>query len=349
MTLDLIPTELRGFARQWLAVATTSELRNRPLTRTVIGLPIVLFRHSGGVAAMLDRCPHRNVPLSAGSVNNDALQCSYHGWEFNPTGQCVNIPGRSDCPQQFSVPSFSVIEKDDLIFVRLENTEEDDVSTSTANILPTQALSPFKSGLDSFLWINELECNFINGLENLLDPMHPAFVHSLLVRTSAKRSAMDINVIRTEEKLEVIYNENQIASGFIPRLFEGLRTQSIGRYYPPFSAQLEYRSPKGTSFILTTVFSPVDQNHTRTFSWLSTPCGLIPAFLKEAVTRLIFAPVLKQDQQILSLQSSNISRFGEEQFVSTKLDIVRPHILHFLNNHQTKKVLPLERSLCIEI
>jgi phenylpropionate dioxygenase-like ring-hydroxylating dioxygenase large terminal subunit len=345
MTLHLIPSEFRKFTSLWLAMATKDELKDRPLSRTVIGLPIVLYRHSAGIAAMLDRCPHRNVPLSAGTINGDALQCCYHGWEFKASGQCVNIPGLSECPEQFSVPTFPAVEKDNLIFVRLEDAAEN----VSARVLPNEALSPFDSTLDSFIWSNELECNFINALENLLDPMHPAFVHSLLVRTSSRRSAMDITIKRTEEMLEVVYNENQIASGFIPKLFEGMRTESIGRYFAPLTAQLEYRSPKGASFILTTLFSPVDENRTRTFSFLSTPRGLIPAFVKEAIMRLVFAPVLKQDQQILSLQNKSISRFGEEHFVSTKLDIVRPHILHFLNNLQTKKILPLERSLSIEI
>jgi phenylpropionate dioxygenase-like ring-hydroxylating dioxygenase large terminal subunit len=361
MTLQLIPPQLRKFKCHWIAVAETKQLRNRPLGCTVLGLPVVLFRHADGITAMLDRCPHRNVPLSAGTVNNDLLRCAYHGWEFDQTGKCVNIPGLANCSssvqcsEKLSTPVFSVIEKDGLIFVRLENSE--DVRNETASFLPDDALSPFNPKFDSFMWSNQLECNFINSLENLLDPMHPAFIHALLVRTSSKRRGTNVKVKRTQEMLEVAYEENNVASGLIPKLFEGLRTQSIGRYFPPFTAQLEYRGENGTRFLLTTIFSPTDQNQTQTYSWLSTPCGLIPPFLKESVLRLIFAQILKQDQQILSLQTANIDRFNEEKFVSTSLDIVRPHILHFLNapqfhtnDHKTvAKVSNFERSLRIEI
>ena len=39
-----------------------------------------------------DLCPHRKVPLSEGRVEGGNLQCAYHGWNFNATGQPVNIP-----------------------------------------------------------------------------------------------------------------------------------------------------------------------------------------------------------------------------------------------------------------
>jgi phenylpropionate dioxygenase-like ring-hydroxylating dioxygenase large terminal subunit len=57
-------------------------------------VPLVLFRSQGRAAALLDRCPHRNVPLSLGRVLADGrLECAYHGWQFDYEGVCRKIPG----------------------------------------------------------------------------------------------------------------------------------------------------------------------------------------------------------------------------------------------------------------
>ena len=78
----------------WYIVAESAELRStRPLSRRLSGQGLVLFRSPQGEAVALpDRCPHRNVPLSGGRLRKGCLQCPYHGWEFDASGQCVYIP-----------------------------------------------------------------------------------------------------------------------------------------------------------------------------------------------------------------------------------------------------------------
>ena len=70
-------------SRAWYIACRAGDLGRRPIRRTILGMPIVLFRGAGGSpGALLDRCPHRNVPLSMGSVEQGLLQCGYHGWRF---------------------------------------------------------------------------------------------------------------------------------------------------------------------------------------------------------------------------------------------------------------------------
>ena len=55
---------------------------------------MALFRgEDGRAAAVIDRCPHRNVPLSLGTVYDGLLQCAYHGWRFDGVGACRAVPG----------------------------------------------------------------------------------------------------------------------------------------------------------------------------------------------------------------------------------------------------------------
>ena len=77
----------------WYAVATEAEIADRPVARTLLGEKIVLYRdRAGNAVAAADRCPHRQAPLSAGSMEKGVLACCYHGWSFGSGGKCVAIP-----------------------------------------------------------------------------------------------------------------------------------------------------------------------------------------------------------------------------------------------------------------
>src|SRR5262245_26076824 len=96
----LVPPPTKGhlsvarLARHWYVACRSGALGRRPVARTVLGVPLVLFRDAaGGAAALLDRCPHRNVPLSLGHVVPEGhLECAYHGWQFDGTGRCRLVP-----------------------------------------------------------------------------------------------------------------------------------------------------------------------------------------------------------------------------------------------------------------
>src|SRR5215472_16768386 len=105
---------------EWFVVATSRELGRRPLARTLMGTPLVLFRDANGVpGALLDRCPHRNVPLSAGTVVGEHLQCAYHGWRFDRAGECRHVPSLVGSPEgrARAAPSFATLEQDGFIWV----------------------------------------------------------------------------------------------------------------------------------------------------------------------------------------------------------------------------------------
>jgi renierapurpurin 18,18'-hydroxylase len=103
----------------WYPLAWSDELQaKKTLGRRFAGLPIVLYRGSSGqVFALEDRCAHRQVPLHLGEVMGDELKCHYHGWTYNCSGRCVNVPylGGERLPN--GVKSYPAREVDGLIFV----------------------------------------------------------------------------------------------------------------------------------------------------------------------------------------------------------------------------------------
>lgn len=84
----------------WYPLARSRDIKpGKAIGKTFAGDPIVLVRtESGEVFALENRCAHRQVPLHQGVVNGEQIQCCYHGWVYDGTGACVNIPyvGKSE-------------------------------------------------------------------------------------------------------------------------------------------------------------------------------------------------------------------------------------------------------------
>ena len=78
----------------WYVVARSTELvSDRPLGVRLWQQSIALYRRADGTAiAIEDRCPHRQIKLSQGKVRGDRLECPYHGWQFEASGQCARVP-----------------------------------------------------------------------------------------------------------------------------------------------------------------------------------------------------------------------------------------------------------------
>ena len=77
-----------------MAVADAAEVTTRPRAVFVDGHRVAVVRLGADapVSAYLDHCPHRLVPLSAGTVDGGRLRCAYHGWEFDRRRACAALP-----------------------------------------------------------------------------------------------------------------------------------------------------------------------------------------------------------------------------------------------------------------
>lgn len=112
---------------QWYVAAFSYEIAATPLARTLLGIPVVLYRTpDGAVVAMLDRCPHRGMPLSTGKVVEDRLRCPYHGLEFAPSGRCARMPNDEKIPSAMKVETYPTIERWELIWIWLGDPQRAD-------------------------------------------------------------------------------------------------------------------------------------------------------------------------------------------------------------------------------
>lgn len=320
--MSLALTDLRT---NWFIAGLAGDFARKPVARTVLGVPIVMFRSGSRISALLDRCPHRNAALSLGRIVNGHIECSYHGWRFDGEGSCVAKPGLhgDDCLQTMGVLTFPIVERDGLVWIYPSTGKPPELPPT---LYPSLADLKF----DSFFWRTSARCSLINGLENLLDPAHPHFIHAGLVRSARKRRLVSVTVRRTSAMVKIDYTADSSPRGLIPTLLERGRSSSHARFFPPSTAQIEYRDESGPRFILTAMFTPESEHQVTIHAVLSTPRKLAPAWLKRIVLLTALSPVLRQDRRILERQQANIDRFGAECFASTPVDLMRPHILHFL-------------------
>ena len=157
----------------WYPLLTAKKLKVGKATRvTFAGEPIVIVRtKTGKIFALEDRCAHRQVPLSQGVVDGENIQCCYHGWVYDCTGKCVNIPyvGKSEAIPK-GVRHYPCREEYGLIFVypgdmdKLDSVEFPDVPHWGDGYYKTRYLD------------GQVECHYSFLHENLMDMNHQ-FLH----------------------------------------------------------------------------------------------------------------------------------------------------------------------------
>src|SRR5262245_13161794 len=82
--------------RYWLPFLLSSELPSTdcpPLRIRLLSEDLIAFRDLGGrLGLVANACPHRGASLFFGRNEEGGLRCVYHGWKFDATGQCVDMP-----------------------------------------------------------------------------------------------------------------------------------------------------------------------------------------------------------------------------------------------------------------
>jgi vanillate O-demethylase monooxygenase subunit len=166
---------MQPFVRNhWYAAAWSDELSDKPLARRLLGEPVVLFRQSdASVAALIDRCPHRLVPLSLGVCTQGRIRCAYHGLEFDGTGRCVHIPAQERIPPKAQTRSFPVTERYGLIWVWMGEADAvDEIQLPQVEKLGQPGWDVLSGGYQHH------PSSYQNIIENLMDPSHTTFLHA---------------------------------------------------------------------------------------------------------------------------------------------------------------------------
>ena len=180
----------------WYVAAWSEELGDAPLGLVLLNEPIVLFRDADGAPiALEDRCVHRRVPLSMGTISGDRIQCTYHGFVYDRTGACVKIPGQSSIPAEARVRSYPVVDRHGCIFVWMGDPEKAEEA-----LIPDFATLG-KPGYGVTRKHVRLETHYRLIIDNLLDLSHLAYLHSSSV---GQAELADLARVNTEVEGDIV-------------------------------------------------------------------------------------------------------------------------------------------------
>lgn len=162
----------RGF---WMPIFLSEDLPKadgKPLRVALLGERLVAFRDSSGAVGLIqERCPHRGASFALGRNEDNGMRCVYHGWKFDRSGRCVDLPNdpsQGPMRDRIRVTAYPCEERHGIIWAWL--------GTGSPPPLPN-----YEWGLVSpsqrFVSRRVLECNWAQGLEGDIDTSHASFLH----------------------------------------------------------------------------------------------------------------------------------------------------------------------------
>ena len=318
--------------RWWYPVARSSELGRRPLAVTLMDTPLVVFRGVQGTpAVVLDRCGHRNYPLSLGRVTGEGLlQCGYHGWSYDGGGQCLRVPGLRQVRTQSTrhVPAHATVEQDGFVWAWGEADAE---PTRPPFALPVVD----GRGVGETVLRCDLDSTLRASLENALDVPHTAFLHRGLFRGNAARNTITARRRPIDDGVEVQYFGEPVGMGPIRLPEKSSRTfDHWDRFFLPSIAQIEYVVEGWFRIVNTVVQLPLSPFRTR--AWFVVRfSSRLPSPVVRAVVHQQGKRILGQDAEALARQTERTRSLGGERYASTELDLLGTSIWRLL--HQAER------------
>ena len=172
---ETAPGSLMGrlLRRFWQPVALANSVakgKARPLR--ILGEDLTLYRgESGRPHLIAGRCAHRCTTLHTGWVRGEEIQCMYHGWRYDGTGLCTDIPAENRARSTpVKIAGYPVHEYGDVLFAYLGEGPVPGFDLPRKDVLE-------QSDRAVFTQLQIWDCNWFQQVENSLDAVHVSFVH----------------------------------------------------------------------------------------------------------------------------------------------------------------------------
>jgi nitrite reductase/ring-hydroxylating ferredoxin subunit len=255
-------TPMGEFLRRfWLPALLSDELPQAdgdPIRTRTLGEDLVAFRDSNGNVGIVDAfCPHRRAPLFFGRNEECGLRCVYHGWKFDTTGQCVDMPSEpteSDFKDRLRVRAYPTYEVGGMIWVYMGPPE---LQPARPPEMPfTRAPENERRGLKFLVEANWLQC-----LEGELDTAHVSFLHSTFGDDGTGIQNLVRNDGYTNDRHPRLFALDT-DYGFV---YGGRRAQRKGNYYwrvTQFLMPMTALIPSAAGYNGgATIWMPIDDHH----------------------------------------------------------------------------------------
>jgi phenylpropionate dioxygenase-like ring-hydroxylating dioxygenase large terminal subunit len=209
----------------WLPILCGDDLERdgAPVRLRILGENLIGFRDSRGTVGVLQAaCPHRRAKLFWGRNEDCGLRCAYHGWKFDVTGQCVDMPSEpadSTFKDRIRAHSYEALERGGLVWLYMG-------PGGTPEFPSYPWLEAGEGQLQGTTWLQR--SNWLQSLEGDFDSAHVSFLHRWLDATAGPPAFIDgyrrFVEADTAPHLAVVETPYGLQYG-------GRRTVSEGEYY----------------------------------------------------------------------------------------------------------------------
>lgn len=306
----------------WYAAALAADIGAAPFARTICAEEIVFFRCGDGtVVALEDRCPHRQAPLSLGTVTADRIRCGYHGLVFDAKGVCVDVPGQDQIPPQACVRPYPVAERDGWIWIWIGDPALAD--TAAVPSLPYFA-APGWSGFQKYFHVKAAAQLFI---DNLLDLSHVPFTHANSIgAASAADAPAEMELMIEADRVCGERLVRNVAPGPFIADWGGFRGRidrhAVYTWRPPSVMEIRSRFSDATGGITIMIINPVTpETATTSHFWIGWARDFRlgdEAETAKAVEQN--TQVILEDVRIIEAQQNRIDSRPDVQPVPIKAD-----------------------------
>jgi phenylpropionate dioxygenase-like ring-hydroxylating dioxygenase large terminal subunit len=165
------------FRRYWQPALLSRELPENdgaPVRVRILGEDLVAFRDTNGEVGIVDAfCPHRRAPMFFGRNEECGLRCVYHGWKFDRSGTCVDMPSEppdSLFKTKVTINAYPTWEGGDIVWIYMGPRE---LQPPPPNYEWVRAPKTHRGVSKTFE-----DANYLQALEGGLDTAHSSFAHN---------------------------------------------------------------------------------------------------------------------------------------------------------------------------
>lgn len=287
----------------WYFAVPSSRLKpGQMVSKTMLGEPVLIGRRSDGkVFALKDICPHQAVPLSDGHFDGKEVACPFHGWKFDSSGTCTDIPSLCS-DQKFPVckiktQKYPVREVKGTIWVYFGDEKTD---------LPD--VVPEAPGLNDMLYESActtllLPTHIDYAALALIDPAHVPYIHKSWWWRSAKQLKEKTKHYVPDGTGWTVVKHRPSAHSIVYKLFGKYIEDEFGFRLP--GCRREYITFAGRTIIAgISCLTPIDETHTELNHMTYWTIPGTKFF--EPIVQYFVTVFLGQDQAVALRQAPNL-------------------------------------------